>query len=196
MNDNSGGNGGGTQDRDQSDFNRGGMVAFAFSMAFSILYFGYVAFFSGGIDLKEVSPEAEAVSTQLAGAAAAEVKDVDVSGVKEPWIASNDMVAHGRHLYKAQCALCHGPGGEGNGPAGAGLNPKPRNLVEGKWKKGGSSLELYDTLTKGLAPSAMASYAHLPPNDRWSLVAYVRSISQNKVADNDADLRTKGPTLK
>ena len=185
--------------RSQADFNRGGMIAFVFSMAFSILYFGYISFMSGGIDLKEVSAtEPGASATQAAGdgAAAPAEKDVDVSKVKDPWHSTPDIVAHGRALFKTNCALCHGPQGKGDGPAGMSLNPRPRNFVEGKWKKGGTSLGLFDVVTHGLPPSAMASYAHLPAVDRWSLVAYVRSITQNKVADDDAELNKIAPTLK
>ena len=181
----------------QEDFNRGGMIAFVGSMAFTMLYFVYVAFMSGGIDLKEVAPEEEQPINAVAGAAAAAPdKDPDVSGIKEPWIESPELVAHGKHLFQKNCVLCHGQKGLGDGPAGASLNPKPRNLVEGKWKKGGTSLGLFDVLSHGLPPSAMASYAHLPPADRWSLVAYIRSITQNKVANNEAELKKTAPTLK
>lgn len=173
------------------------MIAFAGSMIFTLVYFVYVAFFSGGVDLKEISPEALEASQQLAeGGAAAPEKAVDVSNVKEPWLETPDLVAHGKALYKTNCALCHGPGGKGDGPAGASLNPKPRNLVAGGWKKGGTTLGMFDVLSHGLPPSAMASYAHLPAVDRWSLAHYVRSITNDKVPDNMDELKKMAPTLK
>ncbi len=39
-------------------YNRGGMLAFLFSMAFSISFIIYLAFIQGGVDLKEVPKEA------------------------------------------------------------------------------------------------------------------------------------------
>jgi hypothetical protein len=38
----------------QSDYNKGGMLVFLGSVVFTLLFFVYISFFSGGIDLKEV----------------------------------------------------------------------------------------------------------------------------------------------
>jgi mono/diheme cytochrome c family protein len=38
-------------------------------------------------------------------------------------------------IYKSRCSLCHGPTGKGDGPAGAALNPKPRDLGDPAWQK-------------------------------------------------------------
>lgn len=38
-------------------------------------------------------------------------------------------------IYKSRCSLCHGPAGKGDGPAGAALNPKPRDLGDPAWQK-------------------------------------------------------------
>jgi mono/diheme cytochrome c family protein len=182
--------------QEQNDYNKGGLIAFCVSMAASILVLIYVAFLSGGVDLKEV-PEAQAASAgQLQAAAPVETKKVDVSGVKDPWNSSEDLIAHGKELYKTNCSMCHGADGKGDGPAGASLNPKPRNFVEGKWKFGGDRLGLFKVLQTGSPGTSMQSYKHMPVVDRWALVHYLRSITQNKVADNDADVAAKAPALK
>jgi mono/diheme cytochrome c family protein len=96
------------------------------------------------VDLKEIQEQAQ---TQAAGAAqSGETADVDVSKVAKPWVASDDMVAHGHKVFVTNCAMCHGQDGKGDGPAGASLNPKPRNFVEGKWKQGGRSQDLFKTI--------------------------------------------------
>ena len=41
-----------------------------------------------------------------------------------------ESVARGKELFQTHCVVCHGPGGKGDGPAAAGLNPKPPNLVK------------------------------------------------------------------
>lgn len=38
--------------------------------------------------------------------------------------------------YQNLCASCHGDKGAGNGPAAAGLNPKPRDFTDKAWKAG------------------------------------------------------------
>ena len=38
-------------------------------------------------------------------------------------------------IYKSRCALCHGATGKGDGPAGAALNPKPRDMTDPAWQK-------------------------------------------------------------
>ncbi len=58
---------------------------------------------------------------------------LSVQGVKdfkyyEPWTSqefANANVDRGKVLYKAYCAQCHGFTGKGDGPAAAGLEPKP-----------------------------------------------------------------------
>ena len=66
--------------------------------------------------------------------------------------------------------------------------PPPRNLVEGKWTKGGSSAELFHTVQNGIPGTSMAAFGHLPLVDKWALVQFIRSITENKVEDNPAEL--------
>jgi mono/diheme cytochrome c family protein len=175
-------------------YNRGGFIAFLFSMIFSICFFGYVTFLHPGINLKEV-PVTEGETPAVAGAEQT-VADVDVSGVEKPWVPNDDMIIHGSKVFATNCAVCHGPKGLGDGPGGASLNPKPRNMVEGKWKRGGDSISLFTTVTKGLEGTSMAPFGHLPVMDRWALVQFVRSITQNKIKDNEAKVEAFAKTVK
>lgn len=38
-------------------------------------------------------------------------------------------------IFKNRCTMCHGQSGKGDGPAGAALNPKPRNWTDAAWQK-------------------------------------------------------------
>lgn len=169
-------------------YNRGGFIAFAFSMAFSLLFFVYVSFLHPGVDLKEI-PEAAAPEQMQAQAP---TSAVDVKSIPDPWKENPALVEHGQQVYTTNCAVCHGPTGAGDGPAGASLNPPPRNFVEGKWTQGGSSIDLFKTLQTGVPGTSMVSFSHLPVVDRWALVQYIRSITKNKVPDDPAKLEAFG----
>lgn len=179
------------REESQDGVNKGGMVVFVLSMAVTFVMFFYVSFFSGGIDLKEVKPlDAAAVEQKVA-----DVK-VDVSGIKEPWLPNSDMAQHGAQVFKTNCAMCHGPKGEGDGIAGKALNPPPRNLVEGKWTKGGGELAMFHTIAMGIPGTSMQAYKDsLSAKDRWALVQFIHSITSNKVNDSEADLKAKAPSL-
>ena len=177
-------------------YNRGGYIAFLFSMIFSLAFFVYITVVHPGVNLKEI-PEGTAPADQtLAGAGEAQPKDVDVSKVEKPWVESADMATHGARVFANNCAICHGPKGLGDGPAGLSLNPRPRNFVEGKWKNGGDSATLFNTISNGIPGSSMASFAHIPAQDRWSLVQFIRSITKNKIKDDSAKVEAFAKTAK
>ena len=181
--------------KEQDQYNRGGLIAFVFSMVFSLGFFFYISFLHPGVDLKEV-PELSADPSLPPQADSAGPKKVDVSQVTEPWVFSEDMVAHGRAVYQTHCMVCHGPQGKGDGPAGASLIPKPRNLVAGGWGYGGTSAQLYATLKNGIRGTSMVSFAHLPKVDRWAMVHYIRSITKDRPKENAEELANFAKTAK
>ncbi len=162
----------------QDQFNRGGFYAFLFSMVFVFAFMMYLVGLHPGVSLNEnvVDPKAAPEAGQA--------PQFNIADVKEPWVSSPELVTYGQKLFQTNCAMCHGPEGKGDGPAGAGLNPKPRNLVAGGWKKGAGAIAHYQVLQEGLAGSSMASYAHLKSADRWAMVHYIESITQDK-GEND-----------
>ena len=179
---------------ENDNYNRGGYIAFLFSMAFSLAFFVYIVAVHPGVNLKEVKPPEAAAEQTLAGQPAAAT--IDISKVEKPWAENADVAAYGQKIFSNNCAVCHGPKGEGDGPAGKGLNPPPRNLVEGKWKVGGDSIALFKTLQNGIPGGSMASFAHLPAADRWAMVQYMRSITKNLVKDDPAKLEAFAKTAK
>lgn len=177
-------------------YNRGGFIAFVFSMVFSLGFFVYIVFIHAGIDLREVKEQAPpAVQTQGANGAAS-TKEVDVSKIEKPWVDNPDMVAHGAKVFATNCQVCHGPKGLGDGPGGLGLKPPPRNFVEGKWKNGGDSGTLFKTIATGIPGSSMPSFAHLPAVDRWAVVQFIRSITKNRIKDDPAKVEAVAKSVK
>ncbi len=96
--------------------------------------------------------------------------------------AESPLMARGRELFGRQCVICHGEQGDGAGQFAYLMNPRPRNLKQGKFKLSTtqnqipSDDDLLRTISRGMPGSAMPPWGHLPPADLRALVAYVRSI--------------------
>ncbi len=94
-----------------------------------------------------------------------------------------DAVA-GKRIYHAACAPCHGKDGSGDGPVAAYLREKPRKLTDGVFKFRSTPSgqlptdhDLYRTITAGLHTTAMPSFKALAPEDRWDVIAYMKTLS-------------------
>lgn len=87
-----------------------------------------------------------------------------------------ELVEKGKALFNTNCAVCHGEKGDGNGPAGAALNPKPRDFAHGPFKQGSRPAQIFKTLTEGVKDTPMVAWAHLTEDDRWALVYYVLEL--------------------
>ncbi len=91
--------------------------------------------------------------------------------------------AKGQQVYQIYCITCHGATGKGDGPVGKTLTPPPRDFSVGDFKFGGTSQEIFDTISNGTASKGgsplMAPWgAVIPEQDRWDLVAYIRTLKQ------------------
>ena len=133
------------------------------------------------MDLKEnITDPAEIAAAKLAES------QIDVSKITEPWVPNEMMARYGKKIFMSNCSTCHGNEGKGDGTAGASLNPKPRNLVEGPWKKGGGFIGWFTVLQEGLPGGNMVSFKQLKPFDRWALVQFINSITNAKVTEDPA----------
>ena len=176
----------------KDSYNRGGFIAFVFSMVFSLGFFIYVSLIHEGIDLKEIPQAAEQTVAEGEAAPAA----VDTSKITDPWVENEAMIQQGAKVYAQNCAVCHGEKGAGDGAAGQALTPKPRDLIAGQWTQSGDSAGLFKTITEGIPGTSMAPFGHLPVNDRWALVQFIHSITKNKVADDAAKLEAFAKSAK
>jgi cytochrome c oxidase cbb3-type subunit 3 len=76
-------------------------------------------------------------------------------------------VNEGKRLYRwYNCNGCHANGGGSIGPA----------LMDSEWRYGSDPASLFETIVRG-RPNGMPSFGgHIPEDQVWKIVAYVRAI--------------------
>ena len=92
------------------------------------------------------------------------------------------MIEAGEELFATYCATCHGESGAGDGPAAAGLDPKPADLGDGMMMRELRDGYLFWRITKGgtMEPfnSAMPAWEEgLTEEQRWQLVTFIHSLT-------------------
>ena len=93
---------------------------------------------------------------------------------KNPTPSDKKTVEQGEKVAKVNCVSCHGDKGKGNGPAAVALNPKPADWTS-KRVQDMPDGEIFWKITNGRGP--MPSWRHLPENDRWAVVRYLRTLA-------------------
>jgi mono/diheme cytochrome c family protein len=90
----------------------------------------------------------------------------------------------GRQVYTAQCAGCHGTTGDGQGPAGAHLNPPPRDYRNGVFKftstpRGSKPRreDLSRILKYGAKGTSMPGFRFLPEEETEAVIDYVMVLA-------------------
>jgi mono/diheme cytochrome c family protein len=94
---------------------------------------------------------------------------------KNPLPDDKKVVEQGEKVAKVNCVSCHGAKGKGDGVAAAALNPKPADWTSSHVQSETDG-ELFWKISNGRGP--MPPWKHLPENDRWALVRYIRSLKQ------------------
>ncbi len=99
----------------------------------------------------------------------------DAAFVREfPVGVSESMIQHGYNRYMIYCVVCHDPLGTGHGRiVERGYTPPPSLHIERL--RDAPAGRLFAVITEGYG--SMPSYAsQIPPEDRWAIVAYVRTL--------------------
>ncbi len=151
----------------------------------------FYLFVVGGLVAPEVRPVARTVPG-VAGIAAGPVEDgseqvQEILAVVPKEVLDDPMptlspaaLQTAQQQYATLCAVCHGPEGRGDGPAGATLNPKPMNFHARAFQERMPPGATFWVIKHGLADtprrSGMPAFGALSDEQVWALVAYIRQL--------------------
>ncbi len=141
------------------------------------LYYVYNLNYITENNVKPTITDSTRLKTELASKPAVMLEGVDINVVSQP---TAELISKGKDLFTANCSSCHGSGGKGDGVAGGGLNPKPRNFVDdAEWTNGKTLADMYKTLQEGVAGTGMVAYEYLPVADRIEMIHFIHSLMKD-----------------
>lgn len=86
-----------------------------------------------------------------------------------------DAAAAGAEIFKTNCESCHGPQGHGDGPAGAALDPAPKNLADLQATAGDDYL--FWRIATGKEGTSMVAWKGVLNDEQiWQAVSFIRTL--------------------
>lgn len=107
------------------------------------------------------------------------------AALTNPFAGNDESIEAGAEIFQTNCASCHGPEGQGDGPAAENLDPKPAMLADGTMMNDLSDGYLFWRISEGgqMEPfnSAMPSWkTALTEQERWQVVSFVRTLASGE----------------
>ena len=97
------------------------------------------------------------------------------SGDRNPFAPNPESLTIGERVYTEACASCHGPQGRGDGPAAAGLDPPPANLIVHVPLH--PDRVLFEFIHDGIAGTAMLGLADRYTDEEiWHVINYIKTL--------------------
>ncbi len=106
----------------------------------------------------------------------------EYTGRTNPVSTDDESLERGAILYAANCAVCHGDGGMGDGPTAASLDPAPSPIAHTSQMMGDDYL-FWRVSEGGISfNTAMPAWnGTLDEQARWDVINYVRALGKGQV---------------
>jgi Cytochrome C oxidase, cbb3-type, subunit III len=98
---------------------------------------------------------------------------------ENPLVINQDNLDAGKILYQKNCLSCHGVSGQGDGPAGKNLSPRPANIANFIKMPMATDGYLFWTISEGGIPikTPMPPFkSSLTEEEIWQIISYLRQI--------------------
>ena len=118
-----------------------------------------------------------AASAQQKKAAAWPVPDKDKNLKAAVKLGDASVIATGKELWAKHCKSCHGSKGLGDGPKAASLKTFPGDFSSAAFQ-GSTDGEIFYRTDKGRDEMPAYEKKIAEANDRWALVAFMRSLKK------------------
>jgi len=102
----------------------------------------------------------------------------EVEAMTNPYVADDKVaVKAGKKLYRKNCSTCHGTRGNGKGPIGNSLDPKPTSFLHVTYTKQHPDQHFFWAVREGSPGTAMPSFkSQLKEDEIWKIIAYLRYL--------------------
>jgi mono/diheme cytochrome c family protein len=103
----------------------------------------------------------------------------EAAALANPVKATSESIGHGRKIYNIDCAMCHGANGDGKGDLATDMKMKLRDFRNPESVKDRTDGELFYIIKNGKGEMP-AEADRAKPDDIWSIVNYIRSLSKKE----------------
>jgi DMSO reductase family type II enzyme heme b subunit len=106
-------------------------------------------------------------------------------GADEQAAVGTGNASRGQGVYDKRCSQCHGADGDGDGPGALFMYPRPRAFKDNSSYKFRSTkglpsdADLFRVISEGIPGTSMPGFDVLPEQERWDLVAFIKSLSSD-----------------
>lgn len=99
---------------------------------------------------------------------------------RTPILPTDQSLALGREAFVRHCAVCHGTGGRGDGPAAKGLPTPPANFLDVQHSAVYGPGEKFWIIGNGSGATGMPPFPQIDVRTRWHLVNYIYSLQETR----------------